>query len=126
LIEGLSKFHAGFTGGPMMQMTSGSAAATGIARPGDAPVWPVQAPAPQRGWTPIDATAAPIDVLAYVLADDALSPAAKVGILEQWRYDLLQLQIGADEGLDCAHDDGTLLQLISKTLSRLVSRCRRH
>jgi hypothetical protein len=112
----------------MQQMTSVSAAASGLARSSDVAAWSGSATTPQRrwGWTPIDATAAPIDVLAYVLADDALSPAAKVGILEQWRYDLLQLHVGADEGLDCAHDDGSLLQLISKTLSRLVSRCKRH
>jgi hypothetical protein len=124
MTEGSSKFHAGFNGRNLtMQITSamdiGAASAdtrAAVRHAGDR----------LAAVPPLDARAAPIDVLAYVLADDELSRAAKIGMLEQWRYDLLQLQVGADEGLDCAQEDGSLLQLISKTLTRLAARRARH
>jgi hypothetical protein len=109
-----------------MQLTSARGAVANLTTADDATAWPASPTAIERPWglKPIDALAAPIDVLAYVLADDALSSAAKIGILEQWRYDLLQLQVAADEGLDGTHEDGCLLQLISKTLTRLCRRTR--
>jgi hypothetical protein len=62
-----------------------------------------------------------IDALAYVLATDSLSTRDKIGLLEQWRYDAVLLQVGASEGLGCAQTDmdSALLQQISKVLLRL-------
>jgi hypothetical protein len=62
-----------------------------------------------------------IDELAYVLSTDRLSTRDKIGLLEQWRYDAVLLQVGASEGFGCAQTDtdSALLQQISKVLLRL-------
>ncbi len=64
---------------------------------------------------PTDASRA-IDELAHVLATDRLSIAAKVALLEQWRYDVLLRDVGANEGLGSAATDTMLLQQLTKVL----------
>jgi hypothetical protein len=82
--------------------------------------------APLRAAPPIDDHAAAIDELAFVLATDRLSTLEKVWLLEQWRYDMLMLEVASGEGLAAQRDDGALLQQINKALLLLARQRSRH
>jgi hypothetical protein len=73
-------------------------------------------PAATNAAPPIDDSAAAIDELAFLLATDHVSTLEKVWLLEQWRYDMLLLDVAATEGLGAVRDDGALLQQINKAL----------
>jgi hypothetical protein len=74
---------------------------------------------------PIDDNSTAIDELAFLLATDHLSTIEKIGLLEQWRYDMLLLDVASGEGLGSRSDDGVPLQQINKALSLLARyRCR--
>lgn len=69
---------------------------------------------------PIDFSTSSIDELAYVLATDRLSTNQKIALLEQWHYDMLQLDIASGEGLGATRDDSVPLQQINKALLQLL------
>jgi hypothetical protein len=75
---------------------------------------------------PIDDGGTAIDELAFLLATDHLSTLEKVWLLEQWRYDMLLLDVAASEGLGAVRDDGALLQQINKALLLLARNRLRH
>jgi hypothetical protein len=78
-----------------------------------------RAPAQLDKLPAIDEHAAAIDELAFVLATEQLSVCEKVRILEQWRYDMLLIDVAATEGLGTQRDEAPPLQQISKMLSLL-------
>jgi hypothetical protein len=86
----------------------------------------IDPPAVPRGAPPIDDSSTAIDELAFLLATDHLSTLEKIGMLEQWRYDMLLLDVASGEGLGTARDNGVLLQQISKALSLLARHRFRH
>jgi hypothetical protein len=75
---------------------------------------------------PIDDSAAAIDELAFLLARDHLSTLEKIWLLEQWRYDLLLLDVAATEGFGVQRDDAVLLQQVNKALLLLGRTGRAH
>jgi hypothetical protein len=75
---------------------------------------------------PIDDSAAAIDELAFLLATDHLSTLEKIWLLEQWRYDMLLLDVAATEGFGAERNDGALLQQVNKALLRLARARRPH
>ncbi len=79
-----------------------------------------------RSAPPIDDGSSAIDELAFLLATDHLSTLEKIGLLEQWRYDMLLLDVASGEGLGSVRDDGVLLQQISKALLLLARHRFRH
>jgi hypothetical protein len=83
-------------------------------------------PAAASAAPPIDDSAAAIDELAFLLATDHVSTLEKVRLLEQWRYDMLLLDVAATEGLGAQRDDGALLQQINKALLLLDRTKLRH
>jgi hypothetical protein len=74
----------------------------------------------------IDESSAAIDELAFVLATDQLSTLEKIWLLEQWRYDMLLLDLAAGEGLGADRGSGVLLQQINKALLLLARQRVRH
>jgi hypothetical protein len=86
----------------------------------------IDATAVPRGAPPIDDSSTAIDELAFLLATDHLSTLEKIGLLEQWRYDVLLLDVASGEGFGSARDDGVLLQQISKALLLLARHRFRH
>jgi hypothetical protein len=78
------------------------------------------------GAPPIDDGSAAIDELAFLLATDHLSTLEKIGLLEQWRYDMLLLDVASGEGLGTRSDAGVPLQQINKALSLLARHRYRH
>jgi hypothetical protein len=69
----------------------------------------------------IDDNTTGIDELAFLLATDHLSTLEKIWLLEQWRYDMLLLEVAASEGLGSTRDDGALLQQVNKALLTLAA-----
>jgi hypothetical protein len=69
----------------------------------------------------IDNSTTGIDELAFLLATDHLSTLEKISLLEQWRYDMLLLDVAAGEGLGSTRDDGALLQQVNKALLLLAA-----
>jgi hypothetical protein len=86
----------------------------------------IDPPAATNAAPPIDDGGTAIDELAFLLATDHLSTLEKVWLLEQWRYDMLLLDVAASEGLGAVRDDGALLQQISKALLLLARNRLRH
>jgi hypothetical protein len=81
---------------------------------------PTDASSAARTAPPIDDNSAAIDELAFLLATDHLSTLEKIAMLEQWRYDMLLLDVASGEGLAAGKEDGVLLQQITKALLLLA------
>ena len=54
-----------------------------------------------------------------MLATDHWSTLEKIWLLEQWRYDMLLLEVAGGEGFGAEPNDAALLQQISKALLQL-------
>jgi len=62
----------------------------------------------------------PVDILALRLSDDV-----KIRLLQQWRYDVVQLHVGATECMDSRLSDAELLPKIDRVLRPLLIASRR-
>lgn len=91
------------------------------------PAEEIEVPSAVQAAPAIDASATGIDELAFLLATDHLSTLEKIWLLEQWRYDMLLLDVASGEGLlGTARDDGALLQQVNKALLLLSRYPLRH